>query len=96
MRARINDIPAAEDATWGAVLAALLRTNPRDFTYHWTALGSGDDGQSVIDIKTSGEDVDALRAEIEETVDLVNEVARRDPLKKMVEVDIGLVEVLVD
>ena len=37
-----------------------------------------------------------MRAEISAIVDLVNEVARRDPLDKMVPVDMGLVEVLVD
>jgi len=40
--------------------------------------------------------VAALRAEIEQVVDLVNEVAERDPLNSMVAIDAGLVEVLVD
>ena len=97
MRARINEIPAREEATWGAVLATLLRTHPREMTYHWTANGKGDPNAfSVIDIRTPGEDVAELRAEIEAVVDLVNGVVKRDPLNEMVEVDVGLVEVLVD
>lgn len=47
-------------------------------------------------IKAPGEDVEALRAEIEEVIGFVNEMVRRDPLNKMEPVDNGLVEVLVD
>jgi hypothetical protein len=97
MRARINEIPPREQATWGAVLATLLRTHPKEMTYHWTANGKGGPGAySVIDIREPGEDVAELRAEIEAVVDLVNSVAKRDPLNAMVPADIGLVEVLVD
>jgi len=42
-----------------------------------------------------GEDVAALRAEIEEIVVMVNQIADRDPLKVMARADPGLVEVLV-
>lgn len=97
MRARVNEIPPREQATWGAVLATLLRTHPHEMTYHWTANGKGEEGSySVIDITTPGEDVAELRAEIEAVVDLVNSIVKRDPLNKMVAVDAGLVEVLVD
>ena len=97
MRARINEIPPAEEATWVAVLATLLRTHPREMTYHWTANGKGEAGSfSVIDIKEPGEDVAGLRADIEAVVELVNSVVKRDPLSRMVPADIGLVEVLVD
>lgn len=96
MRAKINDIPEAEEATWGAVLATLLRTHPREWTYHWTALRADGATESVIDIKAPGEDVAEMRAEIEEAIDLVNSVADRDPLNRMTRVDPGLVEVLVD
>jgi predicted RecB family nuclease len=97
MRARINQIPAEEEATWGAVLATLVRTHPKELEYHWTGYRKGEpDGYSVIDIKTPGEDVDEMRAEIESVVELVNRIVDRDPLDRMVRVDPGLVEVLVD
>jgi len=97
MRAKVNEIPPREEATWGAVLASLLRTHPREMTYHWNVYAKGEPGEfSVIEIHDSGEDVDELRAEIEGVVDLVNSVVKRDPLNMMVPVDIGLVEVLVD
>ncbi len=97
MRAKVNDIPPSEEATWGAVLATLLRTHPREMTYHWTAYDKGEPGTfSVIEITDAGEDVGELRAEIEAVVDLVNSVAKRDPLNTMVAADIGLLEVLVD
>ncbi|HSS61086.1 MAG TPA: hypothetical protein VLK30_06500 [Candidatus Limnocylindrales bacterium] len=97
MRAVIEQIPPAEESTWGAVLATLLRNHPTDWNYHWKAHQlDRHDSYSVIDIRAPGEDVAELRAEIEAVVDLVNEVARRDPLNKMVQVDVGHVEVLVD
>lgn len=37
-----------------------------------------------------------MRAEIVEVVDHVNAVVKRDPLSKMVQIDTGHVEVLVD
>lgn len=97
MRARISEIPPAQEATWGAVLAILIRTHPKELTYHWVANRDGDPGTySVIDITEPGEDVEWMRNEISAIVDVVNEVVRRDPLDKMVEVDAGVVEVLVD
>lgn len=97
MRAKVNEIPPREEATWGAVLASLLRTHPREMTYHWNVYDKGGPGEfSVIEIHDSGEDVAELRAEIEAVVDLVNSVVERDPLKMMVPADMGLVEVLVD
>ena len=63
---------------------------------HWTAHQPEAGKQfSVIDIEVPGEDVDGLRAEIEEAVDLVNDIVERDPLKTMVRADVGLAEVLV-
>ena len=47
-------------------------------------------------IRAPGEDVGAMRAEIEEVIGFVNEIVQRDPLNRMVPVDTGLVEVLVD
>ena len=98
MRARINEIPPKEEATWGAVLATLLRSSQRgEMTYHWTANGKGEPGTySVIDMIKPGEDVAGLRAEIEAVVELVNSVARRDPLNSMAPADPGLIEVLID
>jgi hypothetical protein len=97
VRAKINNIPAAEDPSWGAVLAALLRTHPHDWTYQWSVYQPHDGAAfSVIDIKGSGEDVEEVRAEIGAVVALVNDVARRDPLNTMREIDPGLVEVVVD
>ena len=97
MRARINQIPAEEEATWGAVLATLLWTHPKDMESHWTAYRKDEpDAFSVIDLKTPGEDVAELRAEIDAVVDLVNRIVERDPLGKMVRADPGYVEVLVD
>ena len=97
MRARINEIPPAEEASWGAVVSILVRTHPEGLEYHWRAHRQGEpDVYSVVDITEPGEDVEWMRAEIRRAVDTVNEVARRDPLDRMVEIDAGHVEVLVD
>jgi hypothetical protein len=96
MQARISDIPVKEDATWGAVFALLMQDHRNDWRFHWREQGERKDSLSLIVIEAPGEDVGALRAEIEEAVGLVNEVVRRDPLKQMVEIDDGHVEVLVD
>jgi hypothetical protein len=96
MRARISEIPPAEEATWGAVLAVLVRTHPGDLSYHWTSHKSGPDGYSVLDITEPGEDVQWMRVEIERAVDIVNEIVKRDPLEKMIEVDKGHIEVVMD
>jgi hypothetical protein len=97
MRATVGDIPAAEDATWGAVFATLLRTHRDDWDFKWRGHRQGEpDAYSVMMIEAPGEDVAALRAEIEAVVAVVNEIVDRDPLKKMVPIDAGLVIVLVD
>jgi len=97
MRARINEIPPEEEATWGAVLTTLIRIHPKELEYHWTAYLKGEPGTfSVIDITEPGEDVEWMRAEIAAVIDTVNAVVKRDPLNKMVEIDAGHVEVLVD
>jgi len=94
MRARINDIPAEQEASWGAVMAVLRFDNRTDWKMHWTAEHpSAGKPFSVIDLEVPGEDIDALRAELEEAVDIVNEIVARDPLKTMVRADIGLSEV---
>lgn len=94
VRARINDIPAAEAPTWAAVLALLRFDNREHTTWHWTAeRPSAGEPFSVIDIEVPGEDIDALRAELEEAVNLVNEIVERDPTKTMRRADIGLSEV---
>jgi hypothetical protein len=96
MRARIADIPPAQEPTWGAVIAVLRFDNRAAWKMHWTAQHpQAGTPFSVIDIEVPGEDVDALRAEIEEAVDLVNDIVERDPLKTMVRADVGLAEVLV-
>jgi hypothetical protein len=93
MRARINDIPAEQGPTWGAVAAVLRFDNRTGWKMHWTSLHPATGKQfSVIDIEVPGEDVDALRAEIEEAVGIVNDIAARDPMKTMVRADIGLAE----
>lgn len=96
MRARIADIPAEQEATWGAVIAVLRFDNRTGWQMHWNA-HHPQEGKpfSIIDIEVPGEDVNGLRAEIEEAVELVNEIAARDPLKSMVRADVGLAEVLV-
>lgn len=97
MQARIEQIPADEDGTWGAVFAALSLTHRTDWHFHWTGYRQGEpDAYSVIQIQASGEDVEGMRAEIVAVVNLVNAVVKRDPLSKMVPIDVGLVEVLVD
>jgi len=97
MRATVGDIPADEDATWGAAYAALLRTHRDDWKFEWTGHRRGEPAAySVLNIEAPGEDVAALRAEIEAVVAVVNEVVERDPLKRMVPIDAGLVIVLVD
>lgn len=96
MRARISDIPLEQEASWGAVIAVLRFDNRRDWKMHWNAHHPrGEKPFSVIEIEVPGQDVDALRAEISEAVDIVNDIARRDPLDSMVPVDVGLTEVYV-
>jgi len=98
VRARIEQIPAKEDATWGAVFALLSYAHRKDWQFHWTGYRRGEpDAYSFIEIEAPGdEDVEAVRAEIVAAVDHVNAVVKRDPLDKMVPIDVGLVEVLVD
>lgn len=94
MRARIKDIPPEQEASWGAVVAVLLFDNREHTTWHWTAHHPPTGKPfSVIEIELPGEDIDALRAEIGEAVDRVNDIVGRDPLKSMVRVDAGLSEV---
>lgn len=96
MRVRINDIPPEQEATWGAVVAVLRFDNREHSSWHWTAHRPPSGKPfSVIDIEVPGEDVDALRAELAEAVDLVNDVVGRDPLKTMVRADVGLSEVYI-
>jgi hypothetical protein len=97
MRARVGDIPAAQDATWRAVFATLYAAHCNDWHFDWTGHRQDQpDAYSVMQIRAPGEEVDAMRAEIEEVIGFVNEIADRDPLNRMVAVDTGLVEVLVD
>ena len=96
MRARIEQIPADEEATWGAVFALLSHIHRTDWNFHWTGHRRGEpDAYSFIEIEAEGEDVEGMRAEIVEVVDHVNTVVKRDPLGKMVAIDAGRVEVLV-
>ncbi len=96
MRIRIADIPADQGASWGAVLAVLRFDNRSGWKMHWTAHQPKDGEQfSIVDIELPGEDVDAARAELGEAVEIVNGIARQDPLKRMAPADIGLAEVLV-
>ena len=96
MRARIADIPHEQQATWVAVVAVLRFDNRSGWTMHWTA-HQPEAGKpfSVIDIEVPGEDVDGLRAEITEAVDLVNDIVKRDPLNSMVRADVGLAEIFI-
>jgi len=97
MRARIEQIPSREDATWGAVFATLSWLHRKDWHFHWTGYRRGEpDEYSFIEIEAEGEDVDGMRAEIVAVVNGVNAAVKRDPLAKMVPIDVGLVEVLVD
>jgi hypothetical protein len=95
VRAKINQIPPDEEATWGAVFASLSLNHRNDWRFHWTAYPKGKPEFSVIEIEAEGEDVDGMRAEIEEVIDFVNAAAKRDPLNQMVVIDAGHVEVLV-
>ena len=95
VRAKINQIPPHEEATWGAVFVALSLDHREDWRFHWTAYPKGKPEFSVIEIEAEGEDVDGMRAEIVEVVDFVNAAAKRDPLNQMVPIDAGRVEVLV-
>ena len=96
MRVRINNIPPEQEATWGAVVAVLRFDNREHSSWHWTEYRpSSGKPFSVIDIEVPGEDVDALRAELTEAVDLVNDVVSHDPMKAMVRADVGLSEVYI-
>src|ERR1700730_17519899 len=97
MTPTLRNIPAAEDATWGAVFATLIRTHRDDWHFDWTGHRIGQpDAYSVMKIEAPGEDVAAMRAEIEAVVAVVNDVADRDLLNRMVTIDAGLVIVLID
>lgn len=97
MQARISELPAKEEASWGAVYAVVQAEHRHEsgWHFHWRAIPDRDHESALI-IEAPGEDVDALRAEIEEAIDLVNDIVKRDPLGQMVEIDAGHVEVLVD
>ena len=96
MRARIADIPPEQEPTWGAVVAVLRFDNRPSWRMHWSAHHPpAGKPFSIIDVEVPGEDVDALRAEITEAVDLVNDIVRRDPLKTMVSADVGLAEIFI-
>lgn len=78
------------------MLAVLRFDNRPDWRMHWSAHRPAvGDPFSVVDVEVPGQDVDALRAEITEAVDLVNDIVDRDPLKTMVRADIGLSEVFI-
>lgn len=97
MRAKIADIPSEQEASWGAVLAVLRFDNREDSKVHWTAYRPKEGNPfSVIELEVPGHDIDALRAEITEAVDLVNDIVGRDPLNTMVRVDAGLAEVFIE
>src|SRR5437773_11720750 len=93
MIARIADIPANQEATWRAVLS-VLRFDHRDgMKVHWRAERPRDGGPfTFVEVEMPGEDVAALRAEIEEIVVRVNQIADRDPLKVMARAEPGLIE----
>jgi hypothetical protein len=96
VRAKIDQIPPDEEATWGAVFVALTVTHRTGWQFHWNGYRKGQpDEFSVIAIEAEGEDVEGLRAEILEVIDFVNAAAKRDPLNKMVPIDAGNLEVLV-
>ena len=96
MLARILDIPPAQEASWGAVLAVLRYEHRDDMKLRWRAERPREgDPFSFVEVDVPGDEVDALRAEIVEVVGMVNEIADRDPLKTMAHADVGLVEVLV-
>ena len=96
MRARIADIPHEQQPTWAAVVAVLRFDNRSGWTMHWTAHRPPTGKPfSVIDIEVPGEDVDALRAEINEAVELVNDIVKRDPLNAMIRADVGLAEIFI-
>ena len=97
MRARINNIPPEQEASWGAVLAVLRFDNRVGWKMHWT-VEQPVEGKpfTVIDVEVPGADVDALRAELGEAVDIVNGIVERDPLKSMVRADIGLSEIFLE
>lgn len=97
MKARVGDIPAVQDATWGAVFASLFVAHRHDWHFDWTGYSQeGPHAYSVMEIEAPGEDVAGMRAEIDEVIGFVNEIVQRDPLNRMVQIDGGLVEVLVD
>jgi hypothetical protein len=94
MRLKINDIPSEQQASWAAVLAVLRSGNRTGWKMHWTAEHPAEGKPfTVVDVEVPGQDGDALRAEVGEAVDIVNDIARRDPLGAMVPADIGLIEV---
>jgi hypothetical protein len=93
MRAKIADIPTEQSPAWTAVVAVLRFDNRKGWKMHWTAEEPpAGEPFSVIDIEVPGEDIDALRAEVEGAVGIVNDIVARDPMKSMVRADPGLVE----
>ena len=96
MKVRIADIPSGQAPSWAAVVAVLRAGNRPEFKMHWEGHRPREGNPfSDIEIEVPGDDVDALRAEIAEAVDLVNDIVEREPTKTMARADIGLTEVLI-
>ena len=78
-------------------MAVLQYDHRDDWKVSWRAHRRPEGDYTVVQIEAKGEEeVDSMRAEIVEAVQMVNDVASRDPLSLMVRADEGLVEVLVD
>ena len=79
------------------MLAVLRFDNRVGWKMHWVVEHPVEGKPfTVIDVEVPGEDIDALRAELGEAVDIVNDIAGRDPLRSMVRADIGLSELFLD
>jgi hypothetical protein len=80
----------------GSRVSVLQYEHRDDMKFNWRAERPREGAPfSFVEIELPGEDVDALRAEVGEVVDIVNDIVARDPLNAMVRADPGLVEVLV-
>src|SRR5207247_8599363 len=95
MRARIADIPSEQVPAWAAVVAVVKAGNRPEFKMHWEAHRPREGNPfSDIEIEVHGDDVDALRAEIAEEVELVN-VDRKSIMARGVEGFVDCVGVMI-
>jgi hypothetical protein len=83
VRARIEGISAAEDASWGAFAAIIINDHGEEWGPDWTGYPHSDPPSSTMVINAPGVGEPELRIILETAVEAVNEAAHRDPLNSL-------------